>query len=474
MKQKDKGKGGLRKLGTNIIIFAIGNFASKMMNYFLLPFYTSILSQTEYGVYDIVITTVNLLYPIFSLLITEATMRFTLDKEYNSKKVFTLSFIVTTIGFGFYLLMSPLILLSKSYGDYYLYFVIYQLLLSLHTLVTQYAKGKEKTKEFAVSGILGTFFTLLCNILFMAVFKYGLFGYFLSSYVGTLASLLYLVMRCQILKDFTRIHKADIKLLKQMLKYSVPIIPNSVSWWVSTSSDKYLISHYSGLDATGLYSVAYKIPSLMTMFTTIFFNAWQITAVEDFGTEKSRKMYLNVYNWFFAFIVIISSCIIWLTKLICKILFSKAFYDAWQFVPFLVAAYVFHDLGAYIGSIYTSSKQTMMLFISTVVGALINIVLNVFFIKRWGAIGGAFTTLISYFIVWIIRLRSTQSIIQVEYNYLLDSASLILILVETFIVFLNFRYSFIISACIVITIIILNSRRMIDLFSIIVQRRGKR
>ena len=130
MKQKDKGKGGLRKLGTNIIIFAIGNFASKMMNYFLLPFYTSILSQTEYGVYDIVITTVNLLYPIFSLLITEATMRFTLDKEYNSKKVFTLSFIVTTIGFGFYLLMSPLILLSKSYGDYYLYFVIYQLFLS--------------------------------------------------------------------------------------------------------------------------------------------------------------------------------------------------------------------------------------------------------------------------------------------------------------------------------------------------------
>lgn len=466
-------KKGLRKLGSNIIIFTIGSFASKMMNYFLLPFYTSILTQAEYGVYDIVATTSNLLYPFTTLLITEATMRFTLDREYDRKKVFTLSVVVTGIGFLVFVICSPLILLSQAYKAYYIHFLLYHFFVTLHTLVAQYSKGIEETKKYALSGIIGTAVTITSNILLMVYWDFGLEGYFVSYYIGAFASSIYLFVGCKIWKYILGIGKRDYVLLKEMLKYSLPIMPNAISWWISTSSDKYLIGYFVGVNAVGLYSIAYKIPSLMTVFTTIFFNAWQITAVEDFGTPIASKRYSQVYNWLFSIIFALSSVIILMSKIITKILFSEAFFDAWRYIPFLVAAYVFHDLSAYIGSIYTAAKKTEMLFVSTLIGAGVNLILNIFFIAKWGAIGAAITTLISYFVVWLIRLFDTKKLMVIEYAVKKNIISIVLLMIEMIIIFSDFKYSIMFGIISVILILFINRYGLLNILENLLKKKQR-
>lgn len=465
-------KKGLKKLGNNIIIFLLGSFASKMMNYFMLPFYTSILTQTEYGIYDIVATTSNLLYPFTTLLITEATMRFALDKVYDRKKVLSLSILTSGLGFIGFLIISPLILFSALYKVYYFHFVLFHFFVTIHTLLSQYAKGIEKTRKYATSGIVGTFCTLSSNIILMAIFNYGLKGYFISYYLGSFASSIYLFFSCKIWQEFTYLNKKDFQLLKEMLRYSLPIMPNAVSWWISTSSDKYLINYYAGVDVTGLYSIAYKIPSLMTVFTSIFFNAWQITAVEDFGSNEANKRFTHVYNWLFAIVLTMSSMIILFSKLIARILFSDSFYDAWCFIPFLIVAYVFHDLSTYIGSIYTSMKKTEMLFVSTLIGAILNVILNLFFIAKWGAIGAAITTLISYYTVWVIRLLDTKKYSVINYSYTKDGLSVILLILEMIIISINSNYSWFIGVLLVLVILIINAKSLLNVLKVVFIKRG--
>ena len=455
-------KTGIHKLGSNILIFTIGSFASKLMNYFLLPLYTAVLSQRQYGIYDIVVTTINLIYPIFTLLITESTLRFALDSSSSKSKVFTLSSAVTALSILIALAFSPLILLSSVYKDYWLFFVLYYIATAIHTLISQFTKGIEKTKTYAIGGIISTAVALALNILLLVVFKTALTGYFIASVSGLTVSSVYMFCKCRMWRYFCRITAEDKSLLRDMLRYSIPIMPNSISWWLSTSSGKYIINYHLGVAESGLFSVAYKIPSLMTVFTSIVLSAWTISAVEDFGSEKSKCLYSEVYNYFFTLIVVLSSVVIAGTKLISSILFSADFYFAWRFVPMLVTAYIFHDLSAFLGSVYTSSKKTQMLFTSTLVGAVINVLVNIVTIPKFGTIGAAFATLISYFIIWLIRFFNTGKIIRINYRYIHDCLCLLLIFAEMIIVTADIKYSLYISLVIVSVILVLQSKIIIE------------
>ena len=305
----------------------------------------------------------------------------------------------------------------------------------------------------------------------MAIIKLGLVGYFWATILGTIFSIAYLWIRCNLFQNFCKLEKKDIVLFKEMLRYSIPIMPNSLSWWISTSSDKYIISYFSGVAETGLYSIAYKIPSLMTVFTTIFFNAWQISAVEDFGSEKSQRLYSKVYSYFFASVVCIATLIITFIKIICKFLFLNEFYRAWRFVPLLIMAYVFHDLATFMGSVYTSSKKTKMLFYSTLVGAVVNIILNVLIIPYLGALGGALTTFISYFMVWFIRYIDIKKVIRIENQCTQDRICLVLLLINTLFITLDIPFSYIYGLIITIIIILMKYKIIQEVLSKIIKIR---
>ena len=445
-----------KKLIKNTALITIGNFASKLLTFFLLPLYTAILTTAEYGVADLMTTTVNLLIPFFTLIISEAVMRFALDKECDKRQVFSIGLLVTLMGSAVMLLFSPIVRLSADLSPYYVLFILYYFVTALHTVLSQFVKGIEEVKTYAVSGVLHTIIFIAFNILFLAVLKIGINGYLISMVLSNVITIFYLVIGAKLWRYILPPREICRDLTHNMLKYSVPMIPNSLGWWVSNSSDKYMLTLFCGVATTGVYSVSQRIPSLFATVSTIFISSWQISAIDDFGSQESIDFYSHVYRLYSTFNVLTVSGLILLTKPIASFLFSKSFFDGWQFVPVLLLAFLFQAMSSYMGTIYTSAKKTKMLFVSTVIAALANIVLNAILIPVFDAQGAAIATFASYFIIWIIRLFDTRKIIRLKIAYRTDLTSYILLLVQTIIVVSNCRFMYLGSGLILALLTALN------------------
>lgn len=433
-----------KKLGKNMALMVIGNFSSKVLSFLFLPLYTAILSTEEYGISELMTTTVNLILPFCTLLMTEAVLRFTLDKEYDKKQVFSISLYVCVLGILLVSVLSPFFL-TGVLREYRLLFILFYVFTVFHTIASQFVKGIEKVSIYTLSGVVGTVTVIAFNILFLVVFKMGIVGYLLAHIVSNAVSTMFLCIPVKIWKYIEAPKNVSFGVAKEMLGYSIPMIPNSMSWWISNSSDKYIVTAFCGVAINGIYSVAYRIPSIFSIISNIFMSAWQISAVEDFGSEQTTSFYSKIYNIYNVGNMIIVSALICGTKILASFLFSNDFFQAWVFVPVLLIAYLFNTMAAFLGSIYTSAKKTKMLFISTFAAAVTNIILNFAFVPVMGAMGAAIATLLSYFIVWGVRLIDTRRIIKLDINIGRDMISYLILAFQCVVMALNSRYSFVIS-----------------------------
>ena len=443
-----------RNLFKNVIAMFIGNFASKILIFLMLPLYTAILTTEEYGLADLIFTTTNLLFPLFTCLATEYVMRFALDKEEDKSRVFS-SAILLTIG-GFILLLMSYSLLRNivKIGNLWGLFFLYYISMTLCNIISQFVKGLEKIKIYSASGVLNTFLIAICNLIFLLYFKWGITGYILSYIVGSIITSLFLWIAAKLNLYFRLLGKDDWKNIKEYIKFSFPMIPNSISWWVNNSLDKYILTLFWGVSITGIYAAGYKIPSFLTIISSIFLSAWQVSAAKDFGTEETRLFYSNVYKNYLSLVVTVGGLIILMSRMLSSVLFSKEFFEAWKFAPILVFAFVFQTMAGFLGTVYTSSKKTSMLFVSTTVGALVNAALNLLLIPYFSNLGAAIATLISYIIVWGIRLaHSCTKIIQIDINLKKESISYILLGV---IVWFTIKNNYIISGSIFVILLIIN------------------
>lgn len=425
-----------RKLITNTGLLAIGSFASSLLGMLLIPFYTTVLSTADYGISDLITTTTSLLYPFTTLAISESIMRFALDKGVDKKSVYSTGVSVALVGYVLILFFSPIIK-RTTIGAYYGFFLLYYLFFCLHTITSYFVKGLEKVKTYSIAGLINSLAVISCNLFFLLVLKIGIVGYLLSSIIGHAVTTLFMFVKAKLYRFLIPLWEIDRKLFSQMLKYSIPIIPNSISWWIANSSDKYVLNHFTDVSQVGIYAVSYKIPTIMMTVMGFFISAWQLSAVEDFGTEKSQSFFSDVYNKCFAVNVLLASSLIAFTKIIASFLYSSDFFVAWKYVPVLVLANVFNVMASFLGTIYTASKKTKMLSLSTMIAAASNIIMNFALIPTLGAMGAAIATAVSYFLMWVIRIINTRHIMPLTFALKKDGVLIFLLLLEICMVNMN-------------------------------------
>lgn len=458
--------GRYKKLGQNVVFITIGSFASKLLSFFMLPLYTAVLTTQEYGTADLITTTINLLMPFFTLLISESIIRFALEKDRDKSEVFVTSGVVTLVGFVVFLVCSPLLLLSSDLKDYYWYFVVYYIITAMHTNVSFFVRGIEKVLIYSMSGVFQSFMFLSMNVLFLVVLKTGVVGYLLSLILSNLFAMLFLIIGAKLWR-YVKWGKFNGHLMREMLSYSVPMIPNSLSWWISNSSDKYLLTFFLGVSVTGVYSVSQRIPSMFAMIATIFMGAWQISAVEDFGSEESRKFFSSIYKNYSTFNICVVAGLIFLAKPLAWFLFAKEFFIGWTFVPVLLFAFLFHAMSGFLGSVYTAAKKTKMVFVSTVLAAASNVVMNIILIPIMGTMGAAIATWVSYFLIWLVRLVNTRKILKIEYNKS-DLLSYVLIACQIAAALMDRGvYSYAASGILLLMILAVNGRQITSVLKIL-------
>lgn len=414
----------------NMSILTISNFVSKILVFLMLPLYTNVLTTQEYGTIDIISTTINLSIPIFTLSISEAILRYTMEKNVIKEEVLKESLKVIVKGFLILLILSPITIFFKLPLIYVVIFLIYYLTTAIINALSYYTKGTNNLKLLGISNIIRALLLVSLNCLMLLVLKLNIIGYYISLIVSDIIFILILLI--PVLKNKQKRIKQNNQLAKEMKSYSKPFIINSISWWINNALDKYLVLFFCGINLTGIYSIAYKIPSMLEVVQNIFAQAWQISAIKEYKSKEANAFFSTMYKYY-NFILIMTVLIILLfLKPISKILFAKEFYAAWKFVPFLLLAILFGALSGFLGSLYAANKDSKMYAKSTLIGAISNIILNLILIPIFNAYGAAIATFISYLVVWIIRVKNVKKYLELKIEHKKNTIIYLLLIIMCF------------------------------------------
>lgn len=403
-----------QKLAGNTVIFAIGTFGAKFLSFILTRLYTGCMTTAEYGDADLLYQAVNILYPIVTMSMADAVIRFGMEKKYDTRSVYTVAISATVAGLGLLALLMPLFNLTDIYSGYSFLLYVYCYFSCLRQVTSNFVRAKGYVKLFAADGIFTTLVMVICNILFLVVFDMGITGYVLSFIVSDCISFLELSFMAGLHKslDFKYFSK---RLFKEMLKYSAPLIPAYIMWWVTAASDKYFVKLLCGGDANGVYSAANKIPALLMMFTTLFFQAWQMSAIENRDDNGLTKFYTKIYGAYSSAIMIAAAGVIMLVQPLNKILLSSDpehdYTYAYHYTAILVVAMVFQCLCQFTSSVYNVKKKSMNSLLTSIIAGVVNIILNFLMIPKYGAYGAAIATAVSYAACFAVRIFDVRSMI---------------------------------------------------------------
>ena len=329
------------------LIFALGNIGSKIIVFFLVPFYTHYLTPDEYGVSDLVFTVSQLAIPFFSLVIFDAVMRFALLRKERPQDAFLVGLLVWFIGSVLALVSTPFFELYRAVAEWKWFITTYISVSMLVSIELNYLKATDKNFHFSIICILQTLCLACLNILLVAHYRIGIKGY-LISYVGSSLFAAILAIITGNLLGEVRKAKFDKQLAKQMILYSTPLILNNLSWWVIQSSDKLMLESMVSEAALGIYTVASRIPSLITVFVTIFQQAWGISSTKEMDSSNDKSFYSNVFAIYSCVAFIGGIGLSTIIKPFMDIYVQSNLYgEVWRYVPLLTASAVFSAFAAY-------------------------------------------------------------------------------------------------------------------------------
>lgn len=409
-----------KKLASNTLIFAIGTFSSKILSFLLMPFVTRMMGTGDYGSADLIQQTVNVLIPVVTLQVNSAALRFSLDRAKNKADVFTVGVRTTLIGFVIFLFFSyPISLITINdfnLGEYILLIVLFVLVSSFRQLCQQFVRGSGYVKLFAIDGIISTATTLLFTILFLGPFKWGVTGYIMAIIASDACSVIFFTVTAKLYR-YVKPKVLEKSITAQMLKYCVPLIPTVILWWIINVSDRYMITYFVGSSANGLYTAASKIPNFVILFSQIFIDAWQLSAVDEQENKEARAhFFTKVFRVYSGGVFAVASGLILFCQFITKILVSDSFYDSWQYVPILIIATTYSCIVNFLASVYMAEKKSVMSLLTASSGAVTNIVLNFVFIPIMGANGAALATVCAFLVVFVTRGLNTRKYIKINFK----------------------------------------------------------
>lgn len=426
-----------KKLLNNVIIFSVGVLGSRVISFLMVPLYTHYLTQAEYGTADLVMTTVAMLLPLVTGSMHEAVIRFSMDKVYDKQVVLVNALMISGLGYLVFLLFYPILSRLNVLGNSLIYLYVFILLQGIHQILAQYTRGIGETKVFALNGILTTFFNASFNILFLVYFSWGLNGYFSAYILGHFVATLYLISS---IKPFKGMNLSDInkEVSLLFLRYSVPLLPNSLMWWLINSSSRFFINFFISIEANGIFAVSSRIPALINIVSQVFSQAWQLSAFEEYGRNDDENFYSNVFDFYFSILLIAASGIIVVVKPVFAEVFAESYFSAWQPVPLLVLGTAFSAASGFIGVAYTASRKTSGVFKTSVYGGIISVVLNLSFIPTLGIIGAGISSMLSFFAMFIIRYIDTREILSIKIHWKRVFLTLLLIGLQVLVLFTGY------------------------------------
>ncbi len=411
------------RLLTNTAVFSVGKLLSKLLVFCMTRLYTAYLSPADYSTADLIANMANLLIPLACVGISEGIFRNAAAKEGDKEAFFTNGLavlgggsLIFLIGTLICLALSPFFDILPFLDGYVWLLVLYVLSANLHSVVSQYLCAIGRTKLFAAQGILNTVLVIGLNVFFLPVLGLGVTGYVLSTVIADFLTTVVLVLSTRLWRA-VKPKSVSWDIIRTMLRFCLPLVPTTVFWWITGVSDRYMVAEMRSPEMNGLYTAAYKIPTLLIYAVGIFDSAWKLSVSSEDDPEATRAFYSRVWRVYTTVAFLGGGALMLSSRLFSRLLFADAYADAWVYIPVLTVATVFTALDTFLGSVYFAGKRTMWSMLTALVGALSNVALNLLLIPIYGAMGASVATFIAYFAVFILRLVTTRRLIRFKQEW---------------------------------------------------------
>jgi len=391
-----------KELAKNTIVILAGKICTQFMSFFLMPLYTAVLSTEEYGIVDLIGTYTALIVPFILCQTDQALFRFLIDvrnDENGKKKILT-----TTLTFAIFQITAVILIFSVVQffvSNKYKWFFLFNFLsVAGINIVLQSCRGLGDNFSYALGSFLCAFVQIIGNILFLLVFKLGVYGMLLSTIGANVLTFVFLFFKKRIYKYF-QLCQFDKTKLKAILQYSLPLIPNATCWWLLNASDRTIVLNFLGVSSNGLLLVGHKFSLAYTTIYGIFNLSWTESAALHMSDSDREKFFSSVITNMFKLFMCMAIFIIACMPFVFPILINNKFHYAYNIIPIFILASMFDVISGLFKVIYVALKDTKKIAKTSIYPGLINIVVHLTLIKFIGLYASAVSTVVAFGIMAI-------------------------------------------------------------------------
>lgn len=442
-----------KTLFSNTAVFALSNIMSKVILSLLLPLYTRMLTTEEYAIAELVITISQLIIPVASAAIQDAVFRFCMDTTKNADDIIKNGLVILLAGNILLLCFSAFVYAYPVISECYIYFYFLSSFSMLRSMLSLYTKAIGKTIIFSIDNVLYNMALAVLNLLLLWGFHLKLDGYFSAIIIANLISIIYLSVKNKIWKIYFR-GTIYIKIMKEMLIYSAPLILNSIMWGIANLVDKVMLTQLCSVSSAGIYSAASKIPSILSLVTGVFTQAWALSAIQDYETEKDSRFYETIFRITHIGVLLCALLVLLLNNHVILFVLGTTFSDAVRYVPVLLIGAVFLTYSNFYSPIYSAMKMSRQVMYSSAGGTLLNVILNFVFIPRIGILGACIATTVEYIFIAVYRMADCRRCFPMKIDSKKWTISIVVLLVGMVCTMLQFYEVFVLVLLIGASIIL--------------------
>lgn len=390
-------------LAKNTILLSIGTILNKGLIFLMIPIFSKWLSIDEYGNFDLLCTYITMLIPILSLSAGDGMFRYGVEKRGKDKKIYITSglilYLIGIIFFGICLFIINIFINKFILVPFYLMLICEY----FNNYLQYYLRTIKKLNVYSFTSIISTVVTFLVVTILVKFFNYGLYGIIYGYSFGYLIANIVIIIFTQYFNYLTL--KINKNYIKDIINFSIPLVLNNISWWIVNASDRTIINIFLNSTANGIYAIAYKIPNFCSSVFSVFGIAWQETAIDTINFKNRKKYYSDVFNKMLILITSLCLMLLAFNFAFFEFVFDNKYYSGGMYAPILITSIIFSTISQFYGGIQISLKQSKNNGISTVFGAIVNIIVHLLLIKYIGLYAAALSTLISSITITIIRIK---------------------------------------------------------------------
>lgn len=407
-----------KKLMNVSLVYAAGQILIQAINFLLLPIYTNNLGVIEYGKISTITAFTGFISSFLILSIYSGLSRF--YKEENDKN----KIVNTTLNFAYIMsgvMLILVVLLGRTFSNIIFDFegsykilciiVITSILGQILSIYTCKYSMEYKALKVCIIQVSQISLQFIIIIYLILVMKIGLMGVLYGQLIAT--AFMFLILTLKELKNYK--FEIDKLLLNNMMTFSLGLLPVNIAGWILTLSDRYFIKHYNGFSDTGVYNLGYQFGMLINpLFITPFLNSFTAYKFEIYKHSDAKEKFKGLFRKYNVIGCFIMLEIAIYSKFGIVVFANKDFANAYKVVPLILYSYFLYGKTGYYALGFQIQNKTYKIGIYMGYAAVLNIILNFFLVPKWGMIGAAIATIVSYYLLNLIFMRSSDKYYKID------------------------------------------------------------